>query len=224
MRIPIAKEGWPFAFGILFVFALAGFALSWAGWRGPDRILLWVGGALALFVLFFFRDPERKSDADSRCLLSGADGFVRSVERIREDRFLKTDTVRISVFLSIFDVHVNRAPVSGRVLEVQHTPGRKLFAFLDAASEYNEHNSILIDAGNTRCLVRQIVGPVARRVVSWLKPGDAVARGQRLGIMKFGSRLDVYLPVGDVEVRVKKGDRVAAGRTPLAMLTKENGS
>jgi phosphatidylserine decarboxylase len=111
---------------------------------------------------------------------------------------------------------VNRTPIAGRIEFVNYTPGKHLFAFLDAASEYNEHSTVFIAGERTRCLVRQIVGPVARRVVCRKKAGDRVAAGDRFGIMKFGSRLDVYLPATEVTVRVHKGDRVVAGRTVIA--------
>jgi phosphatidylserine decarboxylase len=149
-------------------------------------------------------------------LVAGADGLVRAVEDIREEKYLKADCVRISIFLSPFDVHVNRSPLSGVVRDLAYTPGRHLLTLRNAASEFNEHSSILIEGDRTRCLVRQIVGPVVRRVVYWLRLEQRIGRAERIGMMKFGSRLDMYVPRADVRVLVKKGDRVYAGVTPVA--------
>ena len=139
-----------------------------------------------------------------------------------EPEFIGGDAVRISVFLSVFNVHVNRAPVAGRVTALKYTPGRFLFAFDNRASRVNENNSILIDGGRVRCLTRQIVGPVARRVVHWLTLNQELQKGDRVGMMKFGSRLDVYLPRGSAEIVVKKGMKVRAGETVLARLVRQD--
>ena len=175
-----------------------------------------LGLSAAVLVLFFFRDPERESDADPAAVLSGADGMIHAVEEFEETRYLRGEIVRISTFLNLFNVHVNRSPLSGVVEIVDYCPGKKLFAFLRAASEYNEHNAIVIRGDRVHCMVRQIVGPVARRVFCWKSPGTEVKRGERIGIMKFGSRLDVYLPRDCVEVLVREGDKVRAGETVIA--------
>lgn len=172
------------------------------------------------FLLFFFRDPERTPPLDSALILSGADGRVMSVTRLAERTYLKTECVRISVFLSVFDVHVNRSPITGNSKFIGYFPGKKLFAFREKSSELNQHNKILIDGLKTRCLVAQIVGPVARRVV-YLADPDApvpVKAGDRIGMMKFGSRLDMYLPAADVDVSIKPGDRVRAAETVIARI------
>jgi phosphatidylserine decarboxylase len=176
--------------------------------------------AAVLFLAYFFRDPDRPLLADSSVVVSGADGWVRCVEEMPEGKYLKTDCVRISTFLTPFDVHVNRAPIAGAVTALDYTPGRHLLTIRRAASEYNEHSSIVIEGRRTRCLVKQIVGPIVRRVVYWLEIGQALEAGERIGMMKFGSRLDVYLPSADVEVLVKKGDRVFAGITAIARIRK----
>ncbi len=217
----IAREAWPFVGGALAVFALCAALAQLAHLSSLALGLAFAGVLLAAGMLFFFRDPEREVTADAGAVLSGADGLVRSVEEMEEPAYLEGKATRISVFLSIFDVHVNRTPLSGRVRKVEYTPGKHLFAYLDAASEYNEHTTILIEGAGVSCLVRQIVGPVARRVVCWLKQGHSIAAGQRLGIMKFGSRLDVYVPSSRVKVEVRKGDRVVAGRTVIATLKRE---
>jgi phosphatidylserine decarboxylase len=172
------------------------------------------------FLLFFFRDPERMPPLDSSLILSGADGRVMSVTRLAENTYLKTECVRISVFLSIFDVHVNRSPITGNSKFLGYFPGEKLFAFREKSSELNQHNKILIDGLQTQCLVAQIVGPVARRVVYWLDPDASVPvkAGDRIGMMKFGSRLDVYLPSADVDVLIKPGDRVRTAETVIAKI------
>jgi len=173
-----------------------------------------------LFMLYFFRDPERVPACGEDEFVSGAEGVVRSVEMMDEKRFLKCPTVRISVFLNPLNVHVNRIPMSGVVKEAGYTPGRHLFTMDARSSEVNEHSSILIEGEKTRCLARQIVGPVVRRVVYWLEPGQRVVKGKRLGMMKFGSRMDVYFPVEEVEAVVKPGEKVIAGVTVIARLKK----
>ncbi len=213
----IAKGAWShLAVGIVTL--AAGVAL----WRYhhplSGQILSGLGVVITLFMLYFFRDPERASPSDPKAILSGADGWIRLIEHMPEDKFLKTQTVRISTFLTPFDVHVNRAPMPGVVKALAYTPGAHLLTIRNAASEHNEHSSILIHGQATRCLVKQIVGPIVRRVIYWLQESQQLAAGERIGIMKFGSRLDVYLPEADVEVLVKRGDRVFAGKTIIARI------
>lgn len=172
------------------------------------------------YLLFFFRDPQRTPPHDPAAILSGADGRVLSVTRLMENRYLNTKCVRISIFLSIFDVHVNRAPISGHSKFIGFFPGKKLAAFREKSSEFNQHNKILIEGTQTRCLISQIAGVIARRVVYWLDQESPVPvnAGDRFGMMKFGSRLDIYLPEADVDVLVKPGDKVRAGETIVARL------
>ena len=172
------------------------------------------------YMLYFFRDPDRQPPADPAAIVAGADGTVMSVVDVPEKEFLKTDTVRISIFLSLFDVHVNRAPIRGTMTQFRYVPGKRYFTFEEKSSEFNQHNSILLEGLDTRCLVNQIVGPVARRVVCDLKEGQQVDRGDRIGMMKFGSRLDMYFPKSDVEVVIQKGAKVRAGETVVARLKK----
>lgn len=171
-------------------------------------------------LLYFFRDPDRTPPPDSAAILSGADGRVMSVTRWADNMYLNAECVRISVFLSIFDVHVNRSPLSGHSKFIGYFPGKKFFAFREKSSELNQHNKILIEGLQTRCLIAQIVGPVARRVVYWLNhdASTPVKAGDRIGMMKFGSRLDIYLPAADVDVLAKPGDRVRAGETIIARI------
>jgi len=172
------------------------------------------------FMLFFFRDPERHPPWDEKAVLSGADGRVMSVTRVMEDMYLKTECMRISVFLSVFNVHVNRSPVSGKSTFLGYFPGKKFFAFREKSSELNQNNKILVENPDIRCLIVQIVGPVARRVVYWLDHmlPSPVKAGDRIGMMKFGSRLDIYLPVAEAEIWVKPGARVRAGETIIARI------
>jgi len=170
------------------------------------------------FVLYFFRDPDRCPPQEWDAIVSGADGRVMSVTASTESEHLNTACVRISVFLSLFDVHVNRSPLSGQSTFIGYYPGKTAFAFREKSSKVNQHNKVLIEGPYTRCLVAQIVGPFARRVVYWLDQhnAQAVKAGDRIGMMKFGSRMDVYLPEAEVKVLVKPGDRVRAGETVIA--------
>ncbi len=220
----IAKEGLPF----ILASALIGTVLLFLSWI--PALLSWIGTA---YFVYFFRDPERRISLDPSAIVSGADGRIAAVRTIPENEIsgieeIRKETgeakpfhgeaLRISVFLSLFDVHVNRAPMAGRVRSVKYYPGKRYFTFIEKSSLYNQHNAIVIGGSKTRCLIHQIVGPVARRVVAWLTPGQEIASGDRIGIMKFGSRLDMYFPKADLTVRVKPGDRVVAGETIVAAL------
>ena len=176
------------------------------------------------YLIFFFRDPDRTPPQDSAAILSGADGRVLSVTHLRENKYLDAECVRISIFLSIFDVHVNRAPMSGHAKFIGFFPGKKLAAFREKSSEFNQHNKILIEGTQTRCLIAQITGAFARRVVYWLDQEIPVPvnAGDRIGMMKFGSRLDICLPEADVNVVVQPGDRVRAGETIVAQMKPRN--
>lgn len=206
------------AVGILLAVLLRALRLNW-------RRSFAAGGVVALvligYMLFFFRDPPRHPPAQPDAIVAGADGTVMSVIDVHEPLCLKTNAVRISIFLSLFDVHVNRAPIAGRIAFLNYYPGTRYFTFQEKSSDSNQHNSILIRGPDTACLVNQIVGPVARRVVYWLKLDQEVRKGEPIGMMKFGSRLDMYFPRGDVEVAVKRGDKVRAGETIVARLRAE---
>lgn len=192
-------------------------------WRAALATAAIVAVLLIPYFLYFFRDPERVSPADPAALVAGADGTIMAITEMQEPTFLKTNVVRISIFLSLIDVHVNRAPVAGRIAFAQYYPGKRYFTFQEKSSEFNQHSSILIEGGPTRCLVNQIVGPVARRVVYWLDVGQAIGKGDRIGMMKFGSRLDMYFPRDEVEVRVARGDKVRAGETIVAVVKAQEG-
>lgn len=177
-------------------------------------------GVCTLFLLNFFRDPERETPPGDDLVTSPADGRVVAVlDEVEEPRFLRQTCHRISIFMSPLNVHVNRSPVSGRVVAVEHTPGRFHAAYLDKASEFNERNAVVVeDARGQRVLFVQIAGQVARRIVCRVNPGEEVRRGERYGMIMLGSRLDVYLPRG-VKIRVKVGDHVAAGTSVIGAYT-----
>jgi phosphatidylserine decarboxylase len=199
---------------------LAVLALRWKLKSWPIAVSVGVGLAVILstYFIYFFRDPERVPPGDADAVLAGADGTVAAIKEVNEDQYLKTACVRISIFLSLFDVHVNRSPISGTSTFLGCFPGKRLFTFQEKSSDVNQHNKILIEGEHAKCLVNQIVGPVTRRVVYW-PPHDKptqVTMGERIGMMKFGSRLDIYLPANSVEVVAKRGDRVRAGETIIA--------
>jgi phosphatidylserine decarboxylase len=181
---------------------------------------LFLGSVSVVYMLHFFRDPDMKIPHDVGVVVSGASGVLAQVKEVYEDKVFKGPTTRISIFLSLVDVHVNRAPIAGRAHYLGYFPGRRLFTFDEKSSEVNQHNSILIEGEDTRVLVRQIVGPVARRVVYFLDPNASVEveRGERIGMMKFGSRLDMYFPKGDIEVVANIGEQVHAGQSIIARI------
>ena len=217
----IARGGWQWIGGAVLAPAAVGVLCLLAGctpWAGGFWVLALVAGG---FMVFFFRDQDRAAPAGDEVLVAGADGLVRTVEEMPEPTYLQCDTVRISVFLSPFDVHVNRSPMAGRVRGLAYSPGKHLLTIRNESSAFNEHSSILIEGETTRCLVKQIVGPVVRRVVYWLEIDQEIGKGARIGIMKFGSRMDIYFPRSDVDILVKRGDRVRAGETPIARVREE---
>lgn len=205
------------AAGIVLATACRAFKVSWRRSGTAGAILALVGCA---YMCYFFRDPERVVSADPDAVVAAADGVVAQIRNVREDKYLNADCVRVSIFLSLFDVHVNRAPIAGQSTYLGYFPGKRLFTFQEKASEVNQHNAILIEGDRTRCLVYQIVGPVARRVVYWPDHDKAVPleKGERIGMMKFGSRLDMYFPADQVTLTVKEGDKVAAGESIIARI------
>lgn len=207
MRIPIAKEGAPFIAIVLFCVIVAWLLGGW--W------LEFVLGPLAVFVVAFFRDPERDVPADKDSIVSPADGRVIKVERMRDERLLKTEAMKISIFMNVFNVHVNRCPAAGRVLDIIYNPGKFFNASLDKASLLNEQNALIMQAANgKRYAFNQIAGLIARRIVCRVKAGVSLKKGERFGLIRFGSRVDVYLPT-DCRVSVKVGDKVKAGSSIL---------
>lgn len=166
------------------------------------------------FCLWFFRDPERAAPAGDGLVISPADGRIVAVVPEREERYLHALATRVSIFMSPLDVHVNRSPVTGTVRQVQHTEGKFRAAFSDKSSLDNERNAVVLESGGKRFLMVQIAGALARRIVCHVAPGDRLERGQRFGMIMFGSRVDVFLPPG-VQPTVSKGERVRAGLSVL---------
>ncbi len=185
-------------------------------WPGLVTFLL-AGLMIVLFVLllYFFRDPQRTPPADEGLFLAPADGQVVEVDRVHEPRFLQGEGLKIGIFMSLFDVHVNRAPMGGRVALTEHVPGQFLQAFRPEASEVNEHNLVGLESRYGRILIKQIAGILARRVVCWVGVEQRLRAGERLGVIKLGSRVEVYLPPG-AEPVVVVGDRTRAGVTAVA--------
>lgn len=175
-------------------------------------------GVLAVFFAGFFRNPQRRAPEVPRAILSGADGRVMGIAEVEEPRFLKGRAARVSVFMSVVDVHVNRAPVAGAVLEVVHTPGRFVPALRAESAAVNEQNALLLETRQGhRVLMVQVAGILARRIACWVGPGDRVARGQRVGVIRFGSRLDLYLPP-ESRVVVRVGEHVRGGESIVGYL------
>jgi phosphatidylserine decarboxylase len=209
-----AREGVPF---IAIAVALAAGAVWFAtASPTPARLTLAVVLALvALWVAYFFRDPDREGPRGDRLVISPADGKVVHITEVHEPAFIRGPAKRISVFMNVFSVHVNRYPVAGTVRYVHYNPGKFLNAAVEKASLENEQSSVGIESPIGRVLVRQIAGLVARRIVTYSRDGDTVEQGARFGIIRFGSRVDVFVPP-HATVKVRLGARVAAGVTVLA--------
>lgn len=202
--------------GIPFIAVPAFFALtSWfAGYPVSTTILV----LITLFVLWFFRNPERKTPDAAGLVISPADGKVIFIGEAEEADILQGRAKKISIFMNVFNVHVNRAPCSGTVEQIRYYKGKFLVASLDKASSDNERNAVLIRTEDgKKVLTIQIAGLVARRIVCWLNEGMTVTRGERFGLIRFGSRLDVFLPL-ESTISVKVGDVTRAGETPLGVL------
>jgi phosphatidylserine decarboxylase len=205
VRLPIAREGWPFIVPLLGVAALGLAIIPVGGW-----FFL----ALAGFVTYFFRDPERSIPEEPGVLLAPADGKIVAVSPQQNDLAQPSGTL-VSIFLSVFDVHINRAPMSGTVVDVRYQPGKFLPAFRADASAMNEQNIITLQAGDIRVRVAQIAGILARRIVCRVKVGDKLSAGERFGLIRFGSRVDILIPP-EFAVHVRPGQRVRGGESILA--------
>jgi phosphatidylserine decarboxylase len=203
----MAKEGIPFI-ALFLVPALMCVALGW--WIAAVLFLI-----LTIFMAFFFRDPNRECPVDNRIVVSPADGKV--VMALPVDQRIENSPTQISIFLSPLDVHINRSPIAGEIIEIVHKRGAFHIASRDIASVENEQNIVTVRGENITIVVRQIAGVLARRIVLWKKAGDQVAVGERIGLMKFSSRMDVILPAS-VDVLVQKGDRVIGGVSLLGRL------
>ena len=204
----IAREGWPFLAGSILIALLV---TQWSpGWSIP----LWI---IAVFVLQFFRDPARSGSTAANAVLSPADGRIVVVEHT-QDPYGNREALKISVFMNVFNVHSNRSPVDGKVQSIEYFPGKFFNAALDKASLENERNAMVIQTESGHLVTAtQVAGLVAKRILCYAKPGDTLARGQRYGFIRFGSRVDVYLPPSS-RPRVAIGDKVSATSTVLAEL------
>ena len=212
MRIPLAREGYPFI--------LAAIAITFLLWYFDLKIsfyqFFYPAIGLTLFVVWFFRDPERAIPPGDDNIVSPADGKVIKAERVTEERFLKGEALKVSIFMNVFNVHVNRMPASGRVVGIFYNPGKFFNASFDKASLLNEQNALLMETDcGKRFVTNQIAGLIARRIVCRVGEGDSIKRGARFGLIRFGSRLDIFLPP-DVTPKVKVGDKVYAGSSILA--------
>ena len=208
--VPFAKEGFP------FIGVTAGITLitGWLGWV-PVAI---AAAILTVFVSWFFRNPPRVIPQGPGLVVSPGDGKVLAVEQDFEPRYLKERAVRISIFLNVFDVHINRIPCEGIIEDVQYQPGLFLVASKPQATLKNEQNAVMIrTAKGTKVLCVQVAGLIARRIVWWVNPKDRAVRGERYGLIRFGSRMDTYLPL-DTAIKVAVGDRVKGGESILGVL------
>ncbi len=209
-KFPLARAGWPYVLGALFLSLAASALAVW--WLA---VPLWI---IFILMVNFFRDPARSSDAGPGAVISPADGKVVVVESASHPDLPGGRAQMVSIFMNIFDVHVNRAPTSGRVMRVTHHPGGYLPADRPQAATANERVEVLIASqAGPALVVAQVAGLVARRIECWVTGGVAIRRGQRYGMIRFGSRLDLYLPPG-AQVQVALGQRVRAGETVIAEL------
>ena len=215
-----APEGFSFILGSLVFTAIAS-VFTFLTYKAGGPAFHISSGAVFFFSLvssfmgFFFRDPERTTPEGKGLFVAPADGKIILIKEVNEKKYLKSDAKEISIFMSPFNVHVNRAPCDGKVSAVKHSPGIYMAAYKDDASLKNENIAMLLEGKEGKVLVRQVAGFIARRAVCRVKPGDMLKRGERYGMIKFSSRLDVYLPK-DVKIAVKLGDKVKAGETLIA--------
>lgn len=213
MRFQTLYEGRLF-FAILLALIIIGWVLGWG-------LLILVAVLGLIFCLNFFRDPDRPIPPGDEVVVAGADGVVADIIEIDEEEVLKTKCRRVGIFLSVFDVHVNKAPIAGKIIYTKHYPGTYPGPYLDArnpdCSKFNEALTWAFQGAKATLVVRQITGAIARRIVPWSKVDDTVEKGFRFGMIRFGSRTEIYLPL-DAEVTVKVGDRVKGAESVIARL------
>jgi phosphatidylserine decarboxylase len=210
-KVPVALEGYPFI-GFAALSAVIASLLDY-DFIGMSAL------ACTAFLLYFFRDPERITPDDEDVIVSPADGKVILVEKVFDDRFVNEHVYKISIFMNIFNVHVNRMPMSGRVSAIEHEPGRFYSANTDRAALENEFCAVTVNTSSeVRYAVVQVAGLIARRIVCWITKGDAISKGQRFGMIRFGSRVDLYLPL-KTQIEISPGQKVRAGETVLGYLS-----
>lgn len=209
---PVVKEGYIYiaVLGLVTIITALTLGAYWAV----------IPGVLTAFITFFFRNPKREVPDDDTLIVSPADGKVMSVTEVYDDQFLNDKGLKVTIFLSVFDVHVNRSPVQGEIKFQQYTCGRFKPAYKESASCENERHAIGLENGKMRVLVTQIAGILARRIVSWVTLGTVLEQGERYGLIKFGSCTELVVPT-TVEVLVKKGDRVKGGKTIIGRLKEQ---
>jgi phosphatidylserine decarboxylase len=211
-RLPVAREG------LLFITV----------WSATTCVFLYFGllflgifaGVLSLFTIYFFRDPNRDNQVHEKTVLTPADGKILGIQHLQgNNNPLGKPAIKVSIFMSIFNVHVNRIPIAGRILKIIYNPGKFFSANMDKASEQNENNRIFLETNDGREIVFvQIAGLIARRIVCWIKEGVEVQAGQRFGLIRFGSRLDIYLP-DDTKLLIQPKNKVKAGKTIIGYLS-----
>ena len=210
-QIPVALEGIPFIAAGAFITLL----LAILGYS----IATLVAGLVTLFELYFFRDPERVPPTDQDALISPADGKVILVEKVFDDRFINDHVYKVSIFMNVFNVHVNRMPFAGTVENIIYSPGKFYSADSDKGGLENEYCTLVMETEQSkRYAVTQIAGLIARRIVCWAEKGDTIERGQRFGLIRFGSRVDLYLPL-KTNLEVSTGQKVKAGETVIGYLS-----
>jgi phosphatidylserine decarboxylase len=210
-----AREGYPFMLGTAIFAALAWIAVPVSGrWTIVPAGLLTL---LAAFVFYFFRDPEREIPSEEGVVVCPGDGKIIDIREVDEPSFMEGLCQRITIFLSVFNVHVQRAPISGKVAHREYRPGEYAVAWHPKASEKNERCSLGLTAAGSRVLVRQIAGLIARRIVTYPEPGEHVERGERIGLIRFGSRVDLFIPL-HWSIDCAVGDNVSGGSTVLALI------
>ena len=223
MRIPLTKYGWPQA-ALLPALQLTAMVIALLAW--PKSLSVWgiifietILAAVLIWVLLFFRDPERAVPADKNLLLAPADGRVTDIEIVEENNFIGGPALRIGIFLSIFNAHINRAPCNAKVEKITYKPGKYKNAMNPESGRVNESNDIemtRIDSPEDRMILRQISGAIARRIVCEINPGQKLTGGEKFGMIKFGSRTELYIPAHEnKKCLVKIGDKIKAGLTPL---------
>lgn len=209
-QVPVAKEGYPFIFALAFATLLAAILAM----KTTTAVLL----LITVFVLCFFRDPERLGPDRADALVSPADGKVILIERVADSMFCGGDVQKISIFMNVFNVHVNRIPFGGKVEKILYKPGKFYSADSQKGGLENEYcASVITTPAGKKIAFVQIAGLIARRIICWLEEGDAVTRGKRFGLIRFGSRVDLYLPL-ETDLAIKLGQKVRAGETVLGYL------
>ena len=213
MRLQTLYEG-RYIFAVIFALLALGYYMHW-------RWLMVFSGLLVLFCINFFRDPDRSIPPGENVVVAAADGHIAEIAEVEETEVLKTKCRRVGIFLSVFDVHVNKAPIAGKIIYTNHFPGTHPGPYLDArhadVSKFNEALTWAFEGARATLVVRQITGKIARRIVPWSKLGDVVEKGFRFGMIRFGSYTEVYLPLNS-EVTVNIGDKVLGGATVIAQL------